>query len=178
MLEVEVPRITRFLEESLQLNETIRPMHDDDVSALQDLTEYAFEPIFESFEAILGPDLFAMVYPDWRALQRNLVATMYQDEKIDCRVATVEGVVAGLVTIKLKLDAKEGEIYFLVVHPDYQNRGIGSRLIDFALNYIKDAGMDIAVVGTGGDASHAPARKSYEKAGFTDLPLVRFYRKL
>ena len=34
------------------------------------------------------------------------------------------------------------------------------------------------IVGTGGDASHAQARKSYEKAGYTALPLVRYYKAL
>jgi hypothetical protein len=36
--------------------------------------------------------------------------------------------------------------------------------------------MDLAVAATGGDPGHAPARRSYEKAGYTALPLVRFYR--
>jgi hypothetical protein len=38
--------------------------------------------------------------------------------------------------------------------------------------------MKLAVVATGGDESHAPARKSYEKAGYTPLPLVRYYKDL
>ena len=36
--------------------------------------------------------------------------------------------------------------------------------------------MDLAVAATGGDPGHAPARRSYEKSGYTALPLVRFYR--
>ena len=38
--------------------------------------------------------------------------------------------------------------------------------------------MKLAVVGTGGDEGHAPARRSYEKAGYTGLPLVRYYQEL
>ena len=38
--------------------------------------------------------------------------------------------------------------------------------------------MTLAVVGTGGDPGHAPARRSYEKAGYTGLPLMRYYRPL
>jgi hypothetical protein len=33
-------------------------------------------------------------------------------------------------------------------------------------------------IGTGGDPGHAPARRTYEAAGFTPLPLVRYYRLL
>jgi hypothetical protein len=43
---------------------------------------------------------------------------------------------------------------------------------------MREAGMKLAVVGTGGDPGHAPARRSYEKAGYTGLPLVRYYKDL
>jgi hypothetical protein len=36
----------------------------------------------------------------------------------------------------------------------------------------------LAIVATGGDPGHAPARRTYEKAGFTPLPLVRYYALL
>ncbi len=66
----------------------------------------------------------------------------------------------------------------LAVHPKHQNHGIGTELNTFALQKLKDGGMKLAVVATGGDKGHAPARRSYEKAGFTGLPLVRFYKDL
>jgi hypothetical protein len=43
---------------------------------------------------------------------------------------------------------------------------------------VKEGGMALAVVGMGGDEGHAPARRSYEKAGYTALPLVRYYKDL
>ncbi len=36
----------------------------------------------------------------------------------------------------------------------------------------------MAVVETGGDDGHAPARAVYERAGYTALPVVRYFRKL
>jgi hypothetical protein len=47
-----------------------------------------------------------------------------------------------------------------------------------ALEEMKATGMELAVVETGGDESHAPARRSYEKAGYTGLPLVRYFKEL
>lgn len=35
-------------------------------------------------------------------------------------------------------------------------------------------GMDIAAVGTGGDAGHGPARALYESLGYAALPGVRY----
>ncbi|HZU86786.1 MAG TPA: GNAT family N-acetyltransferase, partial [Anaerolineaceae bacterium] len=75
-------------------------------------------------------------------------------------------------------DDKTGEVQLLAVHPDHQNHGIGTELNTFALQKMKEVGMKMAVVSTGGDISHVPARTSYEKTGYTALPLVRYYKDL
>jgi pimeloyl-ACP methyl ester carboxylesterase len=49
---------------------------------------------------------------------------------------------------------------------------------DHAMDQMRAAGCTLAVVATGGDPGHAPARALYEAAGFTGLPLVRYYRGL
>ena len=71
-----------------------------------------------------------------------------------------------------------GEIYMVAVDPDFQGRGIGSTLIESALAWMKDAGMSIAMVETGGDPGHAPARHTYEKVGFELFPVARYFKKL
>jgi hypothetical protein len=50
--------------------------------------------------------------------------------------------------------------------------------MDAAIAHMRDAGMDIAAVGTGGDPGHAPARAMYEASGFTALPGVRYLKLL
>lgn len=157
---------------------TIREAQTSDLDALKEFTEQAFEPIFESFLKIMGTDIFALAYPDWRTLQRNLVETMFNDEKIFVCVADKEGVAVGLVCYTLNQEEKSGEIQFLVVHPDYQNDGIGTALNDYTLQKMRDAGIKLAVVGTGGDVAHAPARRAYEKSGFVALPSVWYFKKL
>jgi hypothetical protein len=47
-----------------------------------------------------------------------------------------------------------------------------------ALDWIKDAGMTVAMVESGGDAGHAPAKRTYEKAGFSLLPVARYFKAL
>ncbi|WP_309236580.1 GNAT family N-acetyltransferase [Microcoleus sp. FACHB-672] len=80
--------------------------------------------------------------------------------------------------MKLHSEDSMGEIYMVAVDPDFQGRGIGSALIEFALVWMKDAGMSIAMVETGGDAGHAPARHTYEKVGFELFPVARYFKKL
>jgi hypothetical protein len=48
----------------------------------------------------------------------------------------------------------------------------------FALDKLKDAGMMVAIVETGGDPGHAAARRTYEKAGYTVLPIARYFKNL
>jgi hypothetical protein len=43
---------------------------------------------------------------------------------------------------------------------------------------MKDAGMSIAMVETAGDPGHAPARHTYEKAGFELFPVARYFKTL
>jgi len=82
------------------------------------------------------------------------------------------------VAYELNDNTKTGEVQLLAVHPDYQNDGIGTEPEYLCASKDEDGGMILAVVGTGGDDGHAPARKSYEKAGYTGLPLVRYYKAL
>ena len=66
----------------------------------------------------------------------------------------------------------------VAVDPDYQQRGIGTALVEFALDFMKVAGMSVAMVETGGDPGHAPARCTYENVGFGLLPIARYFKKL
>ena len=47
-----------------------------------------------------------------------------------------------------------------------------------AAGHMRRSGMDIAVVETGGDPGHAPARRAYEAAGYTLLPIARYFQLL
>lgn len=156
----------------------IRPVCEEDVDALVRLSLLAWAPVFSSFEHILGPEIYAIIYPDWKQSQKESVEGVCRDgEKTPVWIAEVDGIVVGFVAYELHED-QSGEVQLLAVHPDYQSREIGTELNNWALTKMKESGMRLAVVGTGGDPSHAPARRSYEKAGYTGLPLVRYYKDL
>ncbi|MGD8397327.1 MAG: GNAT family N-acetyltransferase [Anaerolineae bacterium] len=157
----------------------IRPVRDGDVEDLVELSLLAWEPVFASFRRVLGPDIYTRIWPDWRTGQREAIETVYQaGEETAVWVAEVDGGAVGFVAYKLDLEERTGEVQLLAVHPRYQDRGIGTRLNVFALDRMRESGMKLARVETGGDPSHAPARRSYEKAGYTALPLVRYFRDL
>jgi len=52
-------------------------------------------------------------------------------------------------------------------------------MYECATDRLRELGMRVAEVGTGGDPSHAPARRAYAKAGFgPGIPNVYLYKDL
>ena len=157
----------------------IRPVTQDDVERLVELAIAAWAPVFESFERILGREIYSNIWPDWRAGQRAGVEMVCRDsDRYAVRVAECDGNAVGFVAYEVRAGEKVGETQLLAVHPDYQKRGIGTSLCVFALEEMAQRGMTMAKVETGGDDAHAPARRAYERAGYTALPVVRYFKEL
>ncbi len=66
----------------------------------------------------------------------------------------------------------------LAVHPEVQKWGIATQLNLAALDEMKAAGMKMAIAETGSDDGHASARRAYESAGYTGLPIVCYSKDL
>lgn len=84
----------------------------------------------------------------------------------------------GFVAATLDSDSLVGEISMLAVDPAAQDQGIGMALTQTATDWLRGSGMQVAMVDTGGDPGHAPARRLYEKAGCTLLPVARYFKAL
>jgi GNAT superfamily N-acetyltransferase len=123
-------------------------------------------------------DVYRALYPDWRVNQQKAVEAVCTAEDTKVWVAIEAGSPVGFVAVKLHAETSVGEIYMIAVDPDFQRRGIGAALTAFALDWLKDAGMSAAMVETGGDPGHAPARRLYEKVGFGLFPIARYFKKL
>jgi ribosomal protein S18 acetylase RimI-like enzyme len=157
----------------------IRPVCEDDIEGLVQLSLSAWDPVFRSFEQMMGHDIYSHIWPDWRAGQRQAVETVCRDpEKTPVLVAELDGKAVGFLAYELNVEDSVGDVALLAVHPDHQNRGIGEELNNLALRKMKEGGMKMARVETGGDPSHAPARRCYEKAGYTAFPFVRYHKYL
>ena len=159
---------------------TLRPLTAADVDAVVAFSLDAWAPVFASFQQVMGPRAFGLVYPDWRTAQARAVAGVCRSGDVDAWVADVDGAPVGFVAVRwTEEDATPvGEVEMIAVAPGHQRAGIAGRLLDRAVAEIAGRGVPLAVVGTGGDPGHAPARALYERHGFTGLPLVRYYRPL
>ncbi len=160
------------------MKQHIRPIESGDLEAIVQLSLAAWAPVFRSFEQVLGSTIYTRIYPDWQRSQRAVVEELCSDQHMTTVVAEVAGKVAGFLVYELNHKEMAGEVQLLAVAPEYQRQGIATALNAFALTRMRESGMLLAVVGTGGDPGHEPARKAYEKAGYTGLPLVRYYQAL
>lgn len=157
----------------------ITPYEPQHLEAVVDLSLRAWAPVFDSLRNVLDPEVFQAFYPNgWQISQQQAVEAVCAAEENHVGVAIDNDATVGFVAVKLHTADSMGEIYMIAVDPDCQGRGIGSALTGFALDWIKDAGMALAMVETGGDPGHAPARRTYEKQGFGLLPVARYFKKL
>ena len=157
----------------------IEPYNAHQLDAVIRLSLRAWTPVFESIQNVLDADVYRAFYPDnWRVSQQKAVEDVCAAEDTNVWVAIAAGSTVGFVAVKLDSESSMGEIYMVAVDPDFQGHGIGSALIEFALAWMKDAGMSIAMVETGCDPGHAPARHTYEKVGFELWSVARYFKKL
>ena len=158
---------------------TLRDFADRDLDAVVALSLRAWAPVFASLENVLGESgVFALLHPDWRADQRKAVRDTCRADGMRVWVAEVDAVVAGFVAARLEPGQNIGEIVMIAVDPDQQRHGIAARLMSAALAWFTERGMAVAMVETGGDPGHAPARRAYERSGFTALPVARYFKPL
>lgn len=158
----------------------IRAYAQSDLPTLHIIRAAAFAPVFASFRSIVGSEIAALGLTTVEQEQADLLDMIAQPGSgHTLAVAETNDVLAGFVSWKTNIAPGIGEITLNAVHPDHGGKGIGTALYAHALAALKAAGMLVATVGTGGDPSHAPARRAYEKAGFSvHIPSIYMYRKL
>lgn len=159
---------------------TIRPVGPGDMPRLQEIRRAAFQPVFASFREIVGEPIFASALSDSdRDQAASLDALCRGEGGAVVLAAVLRSDVVGFAGYTIRTDGRVGEIGLNAVHPDHAGRGIGTRLYGFVLERMKERGATAATVSTGGDPSHAPPRRAYEKAGFAaPLPPVTLHRRL
>lgn len=158
----------------------IRAYAPSDLPALHTIRTAAFAPVFASFRAIVGPEIAALGLATAEQEQADLLDTIADpDSGHSLAVAEANAALVGFVSWRPDIAPGIGEVTLNAVHPDHGGKGIGTALYEHALATLKAAGMQLATVDTGGDPSHAPARRAYEKAGFSvHIPSIYMYRKL
>lgn len=152
----------------------------EDEPRLQSIRLAAFAPIFAAFRSLLGDEIYDLAQRRSDQAQAGLLTSlMTPDANKSLYVALAGSEVIGFVAVLFDHETLLGEIGLNAVDPAHTGKGAGTAMYSFALGLMKQAGMKVATVSTGGDPSHAPARRAYEKVGFgAVIPSVWMCRML
>ena len=161
----------------------LRPADDgwtEDVERMVEIAVAAWAPVFASFRELIGEDIYAIESPNPEESKAQQIRRVCDPENPTIvRVVEGGGQVVGFVTFRADPETQMAVIGNNAIHPDFQSMGIGTQMYEHAFEYMRSLGVRYVKVFTGGDPSHAPARRAYEKAGFDrKVPHVEYYREL
>ena len=157
----------------------IVPYDSIHLDEILDLSIRAWTPVFPLMKKEIPDYVYDAFYPDgWKARQLADISDICRDDATSQWVALAGDKVSGFMGIRVHEEDSMGEIYVIAVHPDYQRQGIGSALMSFAFDWLRQRGLKMVMVETGGDEGHAQSRTAYESVGFERYPVARYFRKL
>ena len=110
----------------------------------------------------------------WDEWEADIMRTIDVDRVI---IAETAGTAVGFATYELDAATRIGTVSDNAVLPEYRGRGIGAQLLARVLGLLEEAGMEFAEVSTGSDDPYTPARRMYERQGFTPYFRSVYYMK-
>lgn len=158
----------------------IRAFRSGDLDPAVNLTIDTFRPFFVDYvRPRLGGGVFRHQHGTWEQDYRDELPTLHRPERGHHVAVAVAGDarsdgLAGLIAWRNGDRPRHGEIYLLAVAPGHRRRHLGLHLCEHAIAAMRDQGVAVVQVGTGGDPFHAPARALYRRLGLTMVPTAVF----
>lgn len=153
----------------------IRLATEDDSEAIRAIDRHAWSGEITTLE-LLEKRHGILDGTPWFEQIPNDVATHLAQSDVTAFVAEQEGRVVGYAAAQIRQDpslSEVGIVSYNAVHPDYRGQGIGTALINQVMNHLKEQGVRVLVVWT--LEKDEPARRVYERLGFTELTRFVYY---
>lgn len=152
----------------------IRRASASDGDAIAAIAKEAWRPIFEGYRTQLGEEIFRFLYPE-DPLEKKQEEVRRAAAGDACFVAEYEGKVVGFATYFI-----EGKLGVLGNNAvSMRGKGIAGMLHERIFEEMRAIGCTAVRVRTGLDEAHAPARRAYEKDGFTNtLSDITYFKML
>lgn len=125
----------------------IRTYRPEDLEALKKITAICFAgvSIDRNIEVEFGP----IGGRDWRWRKlRHIDADVAGDHARGVFVSEIDGQVVGYITTRVDPQSKIGWIPNMAVLPEHQQQGLGRELMQKALDYLRQQGMECAKIET------------------------------
>jgi ribosomal protein S18 acetylase RimI-like enzyme len=160
----------------------LRHARDGDLPGVDRITVICYEPIQESYVAMVGEECYEAVRADpeltWQERKIGQVRRLYAEHPERLWVLQERGLI-GFVTFELRPVANLGVIANNGVVPEHRGRGLGRFMYQQVLQHFREQGLRFAFVDTGLDDAHIAARRAYEAVGFDrQVPMVDYWQDL
>ena len=154
----------------------IRKYRPQDLEKLKEITAICFEgvSIDRNIEKKFGP----IGEHDWRWRKlRHIDADVEGQNAEGVFVYEVDGQVVGYITARVDRGSKIGWIPNLAVIPEHREEGLGKLLMQTALDYLRDQGMECAKIET--LAQNPIGSHFYPSVGFEEVARqIRYVKRL
>ena len=156
----------------------MREYRDDDLSVVMDIGNKAWREIRKMSRDALGDGISDVLFPDGDEKSKGLqLKAQIESGKYGIAVCEHAGEVVGFITYLRS--GQVGEICNNAAKSGTGLKGIGQCMYQFLLEKFRSEGVKVVKVTTGLDYAHAPARRAYERAGFSrHLDSTTYYMEL
>ena len=150
-----------FTEEAI----TIRPFRPDDLPILKAITVEAFDgvSIDQGIEREFGP----VNGHDWKWRKARHIDEDARREPEGIFVVEIDGRIAGSISTWQDRDAGIGHIPNITFAPEFRGRGLGRKLIEYALEHFRRGGLTYAKIET--LVQNDVGNHLYESIGFREV---------
>ncbi len=153
----------------------IRPATQADLATMRHITVQSFGGV--SLEQNLEQKLHIWNNRDWQTRKAEHIDDDFAKHPAGCFVAERDGQILGYITTRLDELNSRGRIPNLAVVEEARGLGLGRRLIVHALDHMRAAGMQVAMIET--MASNPIGQHLYPSCGFEEIARqVHFAMKL
>ncbi|MEW6357742.1 MAG: GNAT family N-acetyltransferase [Planctomycetota bacterium] len=143
----------------------IRKYKESDREVLKEITAICFEGVSLEYHT---EQMFGVIHgKDWRWRKKRHVDADIDANADGIFVAEEEGEVVGYISTRVDPETKIGGIPNFSVLPRCQKKGIGRRLVDAAVEYLKSQGMEYARIET--LANNEVGLRFYPRLGFQEV---------
>lgn len=144
----------------------MREYQAEDLEAVMAIANAGWKEIRKMSRAALGDRMADMMNPAGDDKSKGLQVKDQIDSGLyNIDICEHDGEIVGFITYKH--DGFIGEICNNAAKTGTGLKGIGQMMYKFVLEKFRSENVKIAKVTTGMDYAHAPARKAYERAGFS-----------
>ena len=156
----------------------MREYREGDLEEVMGIANQAWAPIRKMSRDALGDAISDILNPDGDAKSKGIQVKWQIDSgNYSIAVCVHEGAIVGFITYTI--NGPIGEICNNAALKTTGLKGIGQTMYRYVLEKFRQAGVKVARVTTGLDYAHAPARRAYERAGFSrHLDSTTYYMEL